>query len=549
MKIKRPILCMIALAIMGLLITSATSLPIQQTSSQEDEIRAEFISVQRQPMLKTTNIDNSVQPLGYGVPVTGGDFDEFHPSVAGSPAGGYYAMAEQTEDGYVWVPALYGSADGTVWDPILTATYNNAEYTDMDQNAYGTYGTFGAPPDASGQIVVMQGEIEDGWVWDFGANNINQFTNNRIACYTFEGPEGDPGNWNWGALTLTGYQGYASPFVSGCPFVFYQSDSAGNGIIGWLSGAVSDCEHTGSNIDSVKNILYSVYDRFTGTGYELLLRKDNFGLWQWNSAGQYWTHPYMTSMHVTGSGGANLTFPSVAAYNNTVIVACQKNSDVIAYYSTNGFSSKTEVAIETAASYPEVVFAANGVAVITYTKDNVLYYRTSDNNGANWSDAQVVSDNQINLNDRAANIDEFLGSVYGVWEDTRDANINIYYDKVYGFVNNPPNTPTIDGPTDLKKNVNYEYTFSTTDPDGDDVLYMVEWGDTASTGWITETTANHTWTTKAKFTIRCHAKDTWGLEGGYVELQVSTPKSRFITLRFLDYFPNAFPILRLIFGY
>jgi len=325
MKIKRPILCMIALAIMGLMITSATSLPMQQTSSQEDDIRAEFMCVQRQPMLKTTNVENSVQPLSYGVPVTGGDYDEFHPSVAGSPAGGFYAMAEQSEDGYVWQINLYGSADGTVWDPILsTTTFNNAEYTDMDQNAYGTYGTCGAPLEGSGQIMVLQGEIEDGWVWDFTADNINEFSNNRIACYTFEGPEGDPGNWNWGAVSMTGYQGYSGTPVSGCPFVFYQSTADGSGIIGWLTGAVSDCQHVGSNIDPIKNILYSVYDRFTGTGYELLLRKDNFGMWQWNSAGQYWTHPYMTSVHVTDTGGANLTYPSVAAYNNTVIVACQK---------------------------------------------------------------------------------------------------------------------------------------------------------------------------------------------------------------------------------
>ena len=99
---------------MGLLITSATSLPIQQTSSQEDEIRAEFISVQRQPMLKTKSVDNSVQPSFYGVPVTGGDFDEFHPSVAGSPAGGPRSSAgwrRRGGPGSTWRPPA-GSSTG-----------------------------------------------------------------------------------------------------------------------------------------------------------------------------------------------------------------------------------------------------------------------------------------------------------------------------------------------------------------------------------------------------------------------------------------------------
>jgi len=547
MKIKRPILYLIAVAIMGLLITSASSLPIQQTSSQEDEIVAEFIRVYRQPMAKTTNVNNPMNPLFESVPITGGDFDEFHPSVAGSPAGGFYAMMEMTEDDSIWYPNLYGSADGVVWDPILSATYANAQYTDMDQNAYGTYGTFGAPPDLNGQIVVMQGEIEDGWVWDFGANNINDFRSNHIACYTFEGPEGDPGNWNWGALTMVGYQGYASPFVSGCPFVFYQSDAEGSGIIGWLSGTVSDCEHVSSVIDPVKNVLYSVYDRFNGTGYELLVRKDNMAIWQWNAGGGYWAHPYMTSMRVNDPLG--LTYPSVAANNNSVIIACQKGSDVVAYYSTNGFSSKTEVAIETGANYPEVVFAANGIAVITYIKDNIIYSKTSENGGATWSTAAQVSDSQANLNDRGQNIDEFQGSVYGVWEDTRGANIDIYYDAVYEFAQNPPSKPTLDGPTKLKKDTEYPYTFLSVDPDGDDVLYNVEWGDGASTGWISETTASHTWTTKAKFIIRCQAKDTYGALSEYTELQVSTPKSRTIAFRLFDYFPNAFPLLRLVLGY
>ncbi len=551
MKIKKPIMYLIAIAIMGLLITSVSSLPIKQTSSQEDEIKAEYLIVQSQPLMKTKNIDKSMKPLFYSVPITGGEYDEFHPSVAGSPVDGFFAMAEESTDGYIWQPALYGSTDGVVWDPILTALYDNAEYTDMDQNAYGTYGTFGASPTNSGQMIVMQGEIEDGWVWDFGASNLNEFSHNRIACYTFEGPEGDPGTWNWGGLTLTGYNGFGTNNIVGCPFIFYQYSAAGGGIIGWLTGAVSGCKHTGSAMDLVKNILYSVYDRDTGTTWELLIRKDNFAAWNYNPTGDYWTHAYMTSYHVTDA--LNLTYPSVAARDNNVIVTCMKENDVIAYYSTNGFVSKTEVLIVEDAFYPEVVFAAEGKAILTYIKDNVLYYTTSDDGGATWSTAQVVSDNQVNLNDRAANLDEFEGSVYCTWEDTRGYNIDAYFDIIYEFINNPPNAPTIAGTKKIKKDVQYEYTFTTTDPEGQDVSYNIEWGDLTGTGWIgpyasgATASANHTWTTKDKFIIRCQAKDTYGAVSGWTEYTVSAPRARL--MRLLDYFPNAFPLLRLIFGF
>ncbi len=543
MKIKKPIMYLIAIAIVGLLITSASSLPIKQTSN-EDEIRAEYLTVKSTPLLKTKPVDNSVKPLFYGVPITGGDYDEFHPSVAGSPAGGFYALVEESTDGYLYQPNLYGSADGVVWDPILTFLYDYSEYTDMDQNLYGTYGTFGSPPGSdSGQIIILQGEIEDGWVWNFGDDGFADLSNNHIACYNFEGPLGDP-TWNWGGAALTGYNGYSTNDIVGCPFIFYQTSSDGYATIGWLTGDIAGCEHTSNTIDLVTNIMYSVYDRDTGSGWELLVRKDNFGIWQ--PSGASYRHAYMTSYHVTDP--ANLTYPSVAAYNNNVIVACQKGSDVIVYYSTNGFASKTEVPVQTSAYYPEVAFAAKGIAVLTYIKEGVLYYRTSDDGGASWSSEEVVSDNQVNLNDRAANIDEFGGSIYGVWEDTRGANIDAYFDIVYEYINNPPATPTLDGPIDLTKNVNYTYTFSTTDPDGDDIFYSVEWGDSTSTGWITETTATHKWTTKGNYVIRCKAKDEFNAESGYITLEVSVPRTRFIKLRFLDLFPNAFPLLRLIFG-
>lgn len=551
MKIKKPIMYLIAIAIMGLLITSASSLPMQKTSSQEDEIKAEYLVVQRQPMLKTKNVGAPMHPLFSGVPITGGDYDEFHPSVAGSPAGGFYAMTEQTEDGSIYQIWLYGSSDGVVWDPILsTTTMNNAQFTDMDQNVYGTYGTSGASPDNSGQILILQGEIEDGWIWDFGSYNMNEFSNNHIACYTFEGPEGDPGTWNWGGISFTGYNGYGTNNIDGCPYIFYQSSSEGSGIIGWLTGAVSGCQNVGSTIDSATNIMYSVYDRYTGTEWELLIRKDNFGKWQYNSAGGYWTHAYMTSYHVNST--ADLRYPSIAAYDNNVIVACQKGSDVVVFYSTNGFSSKTEVLVETSASYPEIVMAAQGKPVLTYIKDNVLYYRTSNDEGATWSDAEVVSDNQVNLNNRAANLDESSGNVYGVWEDTRGANIDAFFDIVYEYENTPPNTPTINGPTKVGKDVPQTYTFNTTDPDGDDVYYFVDWGDGTNTGWITQTTANHTWTKKGTYPVTCKAKDVYNAESGVATIQVKVPRSKSMNNLLYQIFaryPNVFPILRLILGY
>ena len=554
---KKSLIWAIAIAIaMGLVISSASSMPTEKKTTENEEIIAHFLPVQC-VSLNSKAFESSEKPMTLAsIQVTMGENDEYHPSIAGSPEEGYYALAEYTEDGIIWHPMLYGSGDGVIWDPLVEFLYDNAEYTDMDQNAHGTYGTFGAAPDSSGQMIVVQGEILDGWVWDFGPNNLNEFTGNRIDCYTYEGPDGDPGDWNWGGLSLVGYNGFGSNDISGCPFIFYQYSAAGGGIIGWLTGAVDGCEHVGSAMDLATNIHYAVYDRDNAGTYELLIRKDDFGAWIYNSAGDYWTHQYQTSYHVTDT--SNLMYPSAAAYDDNVVVACQKDNDVVVFYSTNGFSSHTEVLVQTEASYPEVVMAAGGIVVITYIKDDVLYMRTSDTGGASWSDPHVVvSDNQVNLNDRAANLDEFLGDVYCVWEDVRGTSIDCYYDIIWANPNHPPEAPTINGPNGGKPGKPLNFQFSAIDPDGDQVRFFIQWGDTTSewTDYVdsgTSVSVSHTWEEEGAYTITALAEDTNSLQGPETTKPINIPRGKTVVkslfLQFLQQYPNTFPILRQLLG-
>ena len=48
---------------------------------------------------------------------------------------------------------------------------------------------------------------------------------------------------------------------------------------------------------------------------------------------------------------------------------------------------------------------------------------------------------------------------------------------MFEWTNQPPNTPSITGKIKGEAGVEYDYTFNTTDPDGDDVYYWVTWGD------------------------------------------------------------------------
>jgi len=120
--------------------------------------------------------------------------------------------------------------------------------------------------------------------------------------------------------------------------------------------------------------------------------------------------------------------------------------------------------------------------------------------------------------------------------------------------NDPPGAPSIDGPASGKIKVKHDYILNAVDPEGDDVYYYVDWGDTTNSGWVgpyasgVDTTVSHTWAKKGTYIITAKAKDVNGLEGPSSTLEVTMPRSRAVIIRFLDLFPNAFPFLRLLLG-
>jgi hypothetical protein len=88
------------------------------------------------------------------------------------------------------------------------------------------------------------------------------------------------------------------------------------------------------------------------------------------------------------------------------------------------------------------------------------------------------------------------------------------------------------------------------DPDGDDVKFVIEWGDTNSdtTGFTpsgTDLKASHTWASDGDYTITAKAVDVMGLVGPEGSLQISMPRTRAVNSLFL-WFIQQFPVLRYI---
>jgi hypothetical protein len=139
------------------------------------------------------------------------------------------------------------------------------------------------------------------------------------------------------------------------------------------------------------------------------------------------------------------------------------------------------------------------------------------------------------------------------------AAVDVLVIKING-TNYPPDPPTITGDLTGKPGKEYHYTFTTSDPEGNDVSYWIDWGDETSSDWIgpyhsgdTETTS-HTWSKKGTYIISAKAKDIYDAESDWGTLTVIMPYSthqplvQFLKI-LLERFPHAFQILRYLLEY
>jgi len=127
----------------------------------------------------------------------------------------------------------------------------------------------------------------------------------------------------------------------------------------------------------------------------------------------------------------------------------------------------------------------------------------------------------------------YIGSSF----DDQGNDYGYFYAFGYGEnVNNPPNTPIITGQNSGKTGETYTYTFSTTDPDNDDISYYIDWGDGTNSDWQgpyssgTGISLSHSWSNDGSFSIKAKAKDDEGSESTYTTLHVSMPKSKTFSL-------------------
>jgi PKD repeat protein len=152
---------------------------------------------------------------------------------------------------------------------------------------------------------------------------------------------------------------------------------------------------------------------------------------------------------------------------------------------------------------------------------------------------------------------------YTVKLSVTDADDLIVTDTTWALIsgnNTPPGTPEIRGPSHGKPLVQYNFYVVSTDPDGDDLSYYVDWGDNTTSGWLgpypsgAQEIVSHNWSQKGTYSVKVKAKDMHGAESDWGILPMKIPVSydlpNVLFFKWLfERFPHAFPLLRYLLGF
>lgn len=553
---RKQILYMIAIAIVTLLITSTLGMAVTPSNDQQSNIKINKVDISPERISTNSKKVDKVpiqNPNSKGANLA---FPGLHPgfgrSIGGTMFAGYYEVdleeiiwTYSIDDGTTFDPGIYYEIGGDypaikLWDEVRFFGTHVTDYLDGS----GGYTYLYEVNDAT--------QLDDTTLnpltyWDWSTYGWYDMMDADIAC------DNSQSTFEWGISSYVISTTYGDTYQNGPTIVYSDEQEEGSGWISWYY--YNGCAHTDVDIDPNTHYGYAIYDWYNASVWKLLVRVIDFATIETGFDTMYEIE-----------GGGNLEYPAVAAWGDKVVILAQTdengNDDIICLYSDDKFvtvqSSFVVDSIENE-MYPDVRFDNDGNFVCTYVMNNNLYTLKSEDGGATWVEP---TKGQVNINDDAV-VEEYKTSdlgelaIKGMWEETGAEGTEIWIGDVAAPSNLPPLTPTIDGPTKLKRFINYEFTFSTIDPNGDDISYYVDWGDGTNSGWTTQYVSGtsikleHKYTTKAVFTIKCKAKDTSGAESDWGVLEVSTPRvltRPMLLQRLLEKFPNAFPILRHLLG-
>lgn len=392
-KIKKPILWAIALAIVGLVITSAAGIPVTENSGEINDLKvvksdraAQKISVEMNSVEKP--LKHVALPLGDPAFAFAGD--QLHPAFGRTVTGLHMASYfDYDTDELVWT---YSADDGVTYDAGIYYGGLGGDYPSIKQwEGQRYFGTFVTDYlDLNGGATYVY-EINDATnlpdttlnpltYWDWASYGWYDMIDADIAC------DNSQQTFEWGVSSYVISTTYGDTYTDGPTIVYSDEETEGSGWISWYY--YDGCAHTDVDIDRSTVYSYSVYDWFNGVNWQLLCRVNDFAEIM---------NGYDEIFEI--DDGSNLEYPAVAAGEGDIVILAETdvngNKDIICLYGPNiGSLSTSYVTTDQADErFPDVRFHGDANEFCaTFVKGGKIYKTSSTDAGATWSTPEEVDD-------------------------------------------------------------------------------------------------------------------------------------------------------------
>lgn len=399
----------------------------QQATETSSTVEATPVTTEPQNLAASpTPVEDALHPVPQplGVQVAGTADDEYHPTLASSGSTYFvgYTLATSLMDRNI---AMALSTDGGetfqsagMWE--IEGVEDYPSFSHWGGNTY--YGSFTTISQPGYQYLLEVGDITDTETWslayyDWSGDGWSNIDSIDVACHDSQNA------WEYGVMSCVASTTYPDSPLTNAPHMFFMDpESEGQEYISWQP-SIEGCNNSAAAMDKPNDMMWCVYDYFNET-------KGSWDLF-------WWARDFTDPMADDASDAAriqenyNLHNPSIAANDGNVAILCQTdelgNQDVSCLYSSDGGGNWTMT--DVAASnedeqYPDVALSGDTL-VATFVKNGNLYYTSSDDWGATWSEPEQLNeeDGTVLSEDSTAE----TTSVGAIWSDTRNDNSDVFY--------------------------------------------------------------------------------------------------------------------------
>ena len=533
-KIKKHIFLAITFVIVGLLIASTVSIPAFRIDKNENNLNIKLVQNElRTETLKCRSFNNrlTVVPQTTAIPEFQYEGDQLSPAFDIGETGAFMAAYRDSD------------VDNIYW----TYTNENAVYYSIEEggdypsvklwNGTRFFGTFvPSPYDGSGALVYLFETTDPtDWDnqyslvgWDWSDNGWSDFLDLELAC------DNSKEAWEWGFISLVGSTTYGDGVSEG-PFITYPTSDDGYATMSWYIG-LDGCAHTDNVIDHVSYKAYAVYDFLDPEDdiWKIVIRLDYYDNWDRDGTAYVYTED------------TDMQYPAVAANDGDLLVVMESDDggdkDIMCFYGTKLETLSNSVVVHTSDDerYPDISHLTGDTYLCTFTKNGNMYAVITEDAGQTWGEPFQINDNDNVVISGYKYSDLSSNGLQAMWQE-QGYDSDIWYGSATG--NEPPQAPSISGPSSGKPDKEYDFTFTAIDPESEQVYYYVDWGDGTNSGWDGpyssggSATLSHTWTEEEKFTITAKAKDAIGNIGPDSIFSFSTPRNKGIFYDFIERFP------------